>query len=894
MQSTFTSNLRRLLLPSLELQRSERELVGWMILYAGTAFGGVITTGYTVSDALFLSRLPVSATPYLFIAPGVAIVLTLLAYNAISARIRFEKVALGTSAGLLVTAVAFRILLSTPFQDSFVLLASLSLFAEVAATLILIQFWIFATQLFNLREAKRLFGVIMLGATVANIAAGLSLLIFVRLIGAENLLLLVIAALGVCTLSSFRLGRKLRERSQPSSKTVSTEETPSLRQHLQDIVESPLLLGIAGLTVILSLLVNLAAYQFFLAVQASFPDQEQKLVLFLGRYEIFTGSAALLVQIYLATYVTRQLGIFVALLFFPLGVAVAAAFGLISAGAVLVMALIRAADPIFRRTINDAALNMLYLPVPAQLRAQAKELLEALYALTFALAGVIFLLTQRVPGWRYVHWSFPLIGLAIAWILLLRWTWKQYLGALHKNLAQRRLEPESITLDLTMEPAFSTLVGALADPDETRVLHALQLIGSPVDSVWHPHLTALLKHPSAEVRIQALAQLKSAEGTGYAESIAALLEAPEERVRAAAIDTYCALAGSHSLEPIAPYLSAAGPRVKGAAVTGLLLHGNSHQTALAGKALAEMLTSDEAAERRHGARVLGSVQKVPGLDIEATLLALLSDPRPEVQQEAILATAILTPPNLLSRLISLLEDGTTAQEAAQALSSYGEQAIAPLSTLYSDQTKPLEARKWAVCALAKLGTPVISEGLVVSVEQADPELRTELYRALSGLQKQGSHPISSPDLRHLFQIELQEAYALYQLQHDLCSTPPNPLLADVLETRLRQAQDRLFSLLGLAYPDQGLARTALRSQNSHEHGLAIELLDTVMTREDKTLVLPLFEGLDERIRARAYEYFEVKPENVQKRLDELAGSHDLWLRACALLEIAQKRLTSLQ
>jgi hypothetical protein len=99
-----------------------------MMLYAAAAFGGVLTTGVVVSSALFLSRLPASATPYLFIYSAASIVLTLLIYNRVTARFRFDQAALGSTILLLALALVFRVLLATPYGTSFTVLLALYLY----------------------------------------------------------------------------------------------------------------------------------------------------------------------------------------------------------------------------------------------------------------------------------------------------------------------------------------------------------------------------------------------------------------------------------------------------------------------------------------------------------------------------------------------------------------------------------------------------------------------------------------------------------------------------------------------------------------------------------------------------------------------------------------------
>src|SRR5262245_32878228 len=74
-------------LGTLRIRPGERRRVALMMVYSVAAMGGVHTVGKSVASALFLSRLPASAIPYLFILPGVVTAAVLVLYSR-AARVR--------------------------------------------------------------------------------------------------------------------------------------------------------------------------------------------------------------------------------------------------------------------------------------------------------------------------------------------------------------------------------------------------------------------------------------------------------------------------------------------------------------------------------------------------------------------------------------------------------------------------------------------------------------------------------------------------------------------------------------------------------------------------------------------------------------------------------------
>ncbi len=869
---------------ALQIQPGEGARVAVMILYSAAAIGGILTVGEAVAATLFLSQLPASATPFLFILPALAVVPALLLYNRAAARFRLDRVIIGSNALLLSGLVLFRFTLAMPFGRSFAVLAALYLFTEVSYTLAILQFWSLAGQVFNPREAKRLFGLIAVGGTCANIVAGLTLGTLARLIGVENLLWIVAAAFGVCMGCSWTLRPRPGETASASAPAAGPGEKPrsNFLQDLRAIRHSPLLLAIGCLTVLVSLLINIGAYEFCLSLQANFTGRPADLAAYLGAFYFIGGLAGFVMQSYLTGRVMNRFGVIAALAFFPLGMALGAAFSLLTGGGLWAMTILRIVDPIFRRTINSATLNVLYLPAPAGLRERAKEVFEGLYAAAFGAAGVIFLLLQNVPAWNFLYYSVPLLFLAAAWLALLPWARRQYTRALADSLKRRVLDLEGATIDVSDETTVQVLMAALGHTDELLVLHALQLIASAPAVNWAPRLASLLTHPSAAVRLQALRYLGQSGRQVYAENVAPLLADPEPEVRAAAIEAYYALVeGPAAASRVAPLSLDAHSQVRGAVVLGLLRHGDQ-----AGRlALQEMLKSGDPTLRQAGARVIGLT---PTAELHAWLIPLFDDADLGVRLSAIRAAQGLNSRDLLPPLLRLLSDQRTAAAAADALAAYTIHIEPELGAALEDP----RLREYIPPILQRLRTRQAAEVLLAHFHSPDDELRGKIFEALARLQAEGVEVnLATARLREALIGELRRSYQWIIVREDLREEGLDALLADALQARLGRALDRAFFLLNLLAPAHTRqvqrVRQILETAPGSQRALAVELLDTlgVADRQVKELLLPLIEAPVERLLEIARAHFGLERRSMPDRLRELAQGPDDWLRICAIHRI---------
>ena len=873
-----------------------------MIVYSAAAVGGVLTVGYNgVAVALFVSRLPASAMPFAFILPAISIVLTFALYNRLASRFSLPQLAAGSSVMLLLTGLLFRLLLATGYGRTFPVLAGVFLYCETSASLVVVQFWTFAGQIFNPREARRLFGLIAAGGTVSSVVAGLSLAVLVRFIGVENLLFVVVGALGVSgacagALARYipRPARAMRAHTPPDmtlragqatrSDPIRVSRGQSLLQELRAISRSPLLCTIAGLTVLLSLLINVGAYQFYLALQIAYAGHSQALTVFLGGFAFWTGLAALGMQLYVTGRVMTRFGIFTALLFFPVGMAISGVFGLLTRGALWTITLTRAADPVFRRTINDASLNALYLPVPADLRQRAKPLLEGAYALTFGVAGVLFLLMQRVPAWSYVYWSVPVLVVATCWVVLLIWGRRQYVDAVAESVSRRRLDFAGGTLDIADETTVGILVRALHSPDDLQVVHVLQLIASTGDPAWDRHVAPLFTHPSPQVRTVALRCLGRDGNPAHAEQVATLLHAPEADVRAAAIEAYCAMAVPDFAGPVARFLDDPGARIKGAAVTGLLAHGGREARLGAAGYLKMMLEDRDPDMRREAAHVLGALA---GYAVDTTISTLVQDSSAALSS-AVGAEGALPDDTLVAQLVRLLDDKATRAVAADGLVRHGADSLPALRDVLENGTRDREVRAQVARILRRIGGRSAAEILLGHLAESDEVIRSAVYRALGSLRVSGTDvPVEDATLHAQINAEIRGFYALCVLREDLNSGGEELLLTDTLTERMSHALDRVFSLLEVRYPGHTLERMrrALDTTEGSTRAMASELLDNLVERRLKDLLIPLIEAPVERVIEIAGTHLAISRRPAVERLRELAEGADPWLRACAIFRI---------
>src|SRR5204863_625878 len=205
----------------LRIRPGEQRRVALMSLYAANAIGAVVV-GHSVRDALYLANRPARGLAGMYIWSSIAIVLVSWLYARIADRMRRGLLNALSALGCAALGAAFWAVLTV--TDAVWVYAGLYVFVAAMGSLVVIQFWTMANDVFHAREAKRLFGLIGGGGTLANVIFGFGIARYAKTFGATNLLWIMVGQLILCAMLA-KAGSRLAStspaiarRAQPSRK----------------------------------------------------------------------------------------------------------------------------------------------------------------------------------------------------------------------------------------------------------------------------------------------------------------------------------------------------------------------------------------------------------------------------------------------------------------------------------------------------------------------------------------------------------------------------------------------------------------------------------------------------------------------------------------------------
>lgn len=891
----------RLLSPFAEVREGEATTALLMFAYSFLAL-----TSYNiiqpVTRSKFISSLGAENLPYVQFVAGFLIGIIMQGYSRATALIPRRWVIPMSQAVLVGILITFWVLFQTGQQW---VSAVFYLLGLIFAILLVSQFWTLANTVYDARQAKRLFGFIGGGTALGGLTgAGLTALIAEN-VGTNNLLLFSAVILAACIVIVVAILRREGAALAPAA-GVDEEKGLGAGEALRLFLSSRQMQMIA-------VIITMGAFgAAILDQQLNMATEEFKgraatdsMTAFLGSVRFYLSLVGLVIQVFLTSRIHRLLGVGFAMMVLPIGLGTMA--GIILANhALWAPALGSIVDRSIRYSLDKTTREVLFLPLPTDVKLQAKPFVDVTVDRMAKGVGALMLLVLIQPwglnlGWRQLSWA-TLVLVAI-WLFATVRAKREYIASFRRSIEQQQVEPSEIRLDTADLNTIETLVTELSHPDPRRVIYAIDLL----DSLDKHHLVTplLLHHDEPEVRARALASAANAPRQRmehWARGAERALSDPDVGVRLAAVRALAALRSEDLTAMMRPLLSDAEPRLAITAATGLAASGSEEDRAAAEdtlKALASDTRQQAVPIRIEVARALGQLGDTR---FRTLLVPLMFDPSIDVAREAIRSAGRLPAGDFLfvPPLISLMRHRLLKSAAREVLVGYGEDVIDPLAFFLRDPDEDIWIRRHVPSTLALIPSQRSLDVLVNALNDPDGFIRFKATAAIDRLRRDHPHLKAAPEVvERQILAESMRAFSALTLYHNLFNVggmDRDLLLARALQEKQRRAQGRIFRLLGMLHPPDDIAavRSALSHTDARLRSGAIEYLDNLLTGDVRKRVMMLVEEMPdaERVR-RGNAIFKTRVRDVEDTLAQLVHDDEEVIAAAAIQAVERRELWTL-
>jgi AAA family ATP:ADP antiporter len=877
------------LAPVFNIRSGEGRLVALLLVHSFFVGMAQILVSTTAST-LFLVNFDSQSLSYVYIGAAVVAPLTGLLYSKLGKRPSFTRLLTANLGLLLLALVTFRFLLSLMPHARWLAMA-LYIWYYVQDVLINLEFWALSGRLLDVRQAKRLFGLIGAGEMVARSIIGFSIRPMVKVIGTPNLLFLAAGGIACSLVLMFYIACLY----QPDQTTIQTQkERAQEKLSYADLIRDRYIILIAALSFLALLGYFYVDFAYLDQTQARYPDRDE-LAGFLGDLFAVIGLLALISRLFLTSPLISKYGLKAGLLALPvmvsIGVVSMAVSGTISGNTTVIFWLAVMTKLLFitfRKSTDRFASRILYQLLPKDLRVRAQTLIESMVEpVAIGVSGFTLLLLS----FGAIQLSYVLLVILAIWIIVVILLSREYTMVLLQALNKRKLA--ELSFSVADASSMAILEKGLESTHAGEVIYYLDVLESSEHGSLEPFLKKLLRHPAPEVRQDVLGRIERLSMTSTLKRVSTRLRLETSpQVRGSVLRTLAALGETEVFEQVLPYLEDSEPQVKMGAMVGLLRSGGIEGVLAAGESLIELTKSPEPVDRRFAAQVLGEV----GISsFYRTLLKLLQDDDPQVRRAALTSAGKLKNPKLWPLVIENLLTYQTRAAAVSALVAGGEAVVPYLEAAFAENGQSREAliRIAQICGRVR-GDRAIAL-LQDNVDFPDADVR---YQVLVSLSLCGYRPQDKdvPNVEQKIHEEVANAAWTLAALGDMGDDEPLSLLKAALNRKLERHRDQLFLLLSFIYDAQSvmIARDTLylARGSGEKRAYALEMIDTLISQELKEILLPLLDDLS--LAERLYRLSDPFPQQSLgqiQRLQEIIIRSDMgltsWIKACTLWALAR-------
>ena len=897
------SLLARLLRPIVQLRDGEATTALLMFLYSFLAM-----TSYNIIKPItrseYISKLGADDLPWVTLGLGILIGVIMQGYTKVISLVPRRWMIPATQIGIAGLLVVFWFLFT--FVGADWVAVAFYVVSLILAILLISQFWTLANDVYDPRQAKRIFGFIGAGSNLGG-ATGAGLTAFmVQSVGSKTMILIAAGVMFACLMIVMTIVRREKTAGASDASKTGEEEGVSGGEALRMLRASRHLKIISLVIAFGAICAAIVEQQVNMAVaEAKGAQNADAIAAFLGQLIVYLSLAGFVIQLTLTSRIHRVLGIGFALLVLPVSMGASATIILLNR-ALWAPSLGRILDTAIRYTVDKTSREVLFLPLPADLKYRAKPFIDVTMDRLAKGVGALLILFcikdwgLRLDWQRLSYVSAVMVGL---WVLTAIAARREYLRSFRRSIEEQVVEPSTVRLSDPDPSSIETLVSELAHVEPRHVLYAIDLL----EAMDRRRLVTplLLAHDNADVRARALKVAESA-GPALADrwlpGVERALKDPDSAVRIAAVSALAVLRGQAAIDVMRPFVNRNDPALAIVAATALAGSSDPADVTAAEETLRKF--SSDAREpgaewRLHVARALGDV-KNPAF--RSMLVPLMYDPNLDVAKAAIESAGTLGAGDFLfvPPLVSLLRNRRLKSSARAVLVGYGEAVIAPLAYFMGDRDEDVWIRRHVPSTLALLPFPASIDALTAALDESDGFLRFKATTALDRLRRDNPSLVIDPKVvsRHI-NIEAGRAFNALTLHYNLFvagGLDKQCLLARVLTEKHERAVNRTFNLLGLikAQSDVAAVRNALRDPEVRVRSRGIEYLDNLLEGEVRKKVVLLVDEMPEEERVRKGNViYRTRTRDVEDTVAQLLHDEDQSIASAAVMLVEERGMWTL-
>ena len=792
------------LLRFLAIKPNEVERVS-LLFVMGFSMGMFIATINVASQSLFLEHFSETEDlPVAFVVSGFFGLLATLVYNYLQNRIPFPT--LVTVTLLTVAMITAFIEFGEGFFSDPTQMYAFS-FTQILpfSFVIYLIFWGSFGRLFNLREAKRLVGVVDIGALMATSIAFFSIPLLLTKMDSQDLYSVALGSIMVF------IGLFIHLNIKHLSKATSFSQERTLYKKLgfNDFINNRYILFMSLFIIFSMMAITFVDYSFFNVTTLQMDTES--LASFISYFEGTVVVFCFLFQVLATDYVQSTYGMRVSLLVSPILIGFFTLAALLWGFAFgyspednyfviffMMIAISKLLIKSMKEALDNPTFKLYLLPIEAKIRIDVQTKIEGIVtAIASIIAGGFIILITQFELFNLIHITLFTLPLVALWFVVVNKMHQSYRHALQDTLIRNKEASDvNITKEFTLNEVLEKHVNS---PAQDKVIYGLKLMEKLEPILFENAVTRLTDSDNLSIRKFA-----------------------EERIQSLGVERDLGKKGIQALATLA-----------------LSETEDSDLLSLPPDKLMKLSKSPRQPDRLLAAKLLRKLVSQKTIFI---LLELLRDADPKVRFEALLTARKTRRIETWPVLIEMLNSPLYSHHAAAALKESGESVLNVLEAAFHKSGQSDLVMLRIVQIMGHIGGDQALKLLWKKADYPDKRIVKQILYSLRYInyRAQGREV---RDVMALLDTEISKTIWNLAALSELPELKEFKFLREALSEEVAQNYDQISMLLSILYDPQSveLVRENVESGDPDNIGFAMELLDLFVDPELKLKLVPLLD-----------------------------------------------------
>lgn len=874
-----------------------RENEWWLVrqLFFQQFYSGAgIALFFTSAFALFLQKFGITQLPKILIASSFALWLTGVVYEKLEHHIKLKWLILYINIFIAVAILVFRIV--GDYTDSLWFYFLMLVWYNVLYLLSSLDFWGLASLLFDVRQSKRLFGIISAGDIPAKFVGYSAAVVIAPIVGTSNLLV-VGAGMVLCSLfywNRLRINGHLDLHIEHSHEHKTKND--SLLMLVKNFFQNNLVLNLAILSFLIMSTFTIINFTFYSEVKSHVHD-DLMLATYIGSFLAFSRGIAIVMKLFFTNRITNALGIRGSLLITPVAlillfipIFIFPTIGIGNNIVILVFGLLSITNDVLRSSIQTPVFLTVMQPLRVNVRLRAHNIVKGVMdPFAFFFCGVLLLAMLKIK--HEVDLMFlcyvlaGLLMLSVAWIFIVD---KEYVKMLLEALKNRYFSGKDANLQDSKTLEF--LADRIITSEATEAIVILNFVKDNSSSQAILIIQNALKHQSVEVVIEAVKTIERLKVKTLVTELNQILKQSENH--RLLCETVKAVYAIDNASDLTSYINESNNELKAAAIVGMLR--NEKSRAYAQEHVLQLANSGT---RESKLLVLAIMQEAKDTSFANHLLSLLKDENEEIVLAAIKTAGYMHVTKVTIELLNKFIENSFENEVLEALTIQGSIALDAIEEVLTKSNLSIIQQNKLIAVIGRCNTNESKKILLILLQRL-PLSRIVIINALyqSGYKSEAKN---NKQFESYCNEYLFEAAKIVNVLDLIESDKQYVHLKQALNLELIAYRNVLLNLFSFMYPSEKINQVRSTFQLNKKDGVAnaLEIIDVTVIKDLAQKFIAVYDTA-----VIHYKVLEVKKAfgNISFTLHDWFNEvlnpesikYNSWTKSCAVYEIRGNDLTA--